>query len=97
MQTDTINLLRECNAGIKMGEDAIKQVLPHVRNNVLCNTHELLKNAPLGDKTHALLIIHCANDKAKTSRSFDLSPTYFKKGLSHKPVKGNQLSPKIGY
>ena len=37
MQTDTIKLLRECNAGIKMGESAIKKVLPHTKNENLKN------------------------------------------------------------
>ena len=65
MQTDTINLLRECNAGIKMGEDAIKQVLPHAKNNDLRHTLEVCKNthASLGDETHALLLAYGANTK----------------------------------
>ncbi len=65
MQTDTINLLRECNAGIKMGESAIKQVLPHARNDELKHTLEVCKNthAALGDETHALLLSHGADTK----------------------------------
>ena len=63
--TDTIKLLRECNAGIKMGEDAIKQVLPHVTNSELKQTLQICKNthASLGDETHALLIKHNAETK----------------------------------
>lgn len=65
MQTDTINLLRECNAGIKMGEDAIKQVLPHVKSEELRHTLEVCKNthASLGDETHSLLLQHRADTK----------------------------------
>lgn len=65
MQTDTINLLRECNAGIKMGEDAIKQVLPHAKNNEMKHILEVCKNthAALGDETHALLLNHGADTK----------------------------------
>ena len=65
MNTDTIKLLRECNAGIKMGEDAIKQVLPHVKNNELRKTLETCKHthAALGDETHAQLLNHGANTK----------------------------------
>ena len=65
MNTDTINLLRECNAGIKMGESAIKQVLPHAKNDELRHTLEVCKNthATLGDETHALLISHGADTK----------------------------------
>lgn len=36
--TDTIKLLRECNAGIKMGEAALRQVIPHVRDKQLKST-----------------------------------------------------------
>ena len=58
METDTIRLLRECNAGIKMGEDAIKQVLPHTRNEELRAALESAKNehAVLGDEAQALLL-----------------------------------------
>ena len=63
--TDTIKLLRECNAGIKMGEDAIKQVLPHVKNNELKHTLTVCKNthAALGDETHDLLLKNRADTK----------------------------------
>ena len=65
MQTDTTKLLRECNAGIKMGEDAIKYVLPHARNAELKYTLQVCKNthATLGDETHALLLRHGADTK----------------------------------
>ena len=65
MQTDTTKLLRECNAGIKMGEDAIKYVLPHARNAELKHTLQVCKNthATLGDETHALLLRHGADTK----------------------------------
>lgn len=65
METDTIKLLRECNAGIKMGEDAIKQVLPHANDEELRRTLEVCKNthASLGDETHSLLIRHNAETK----------------------------------
>ena len=63
--TDTINLLRECNAGIKMGESAIKQLLPHAKNEELRHTLEVCKNthATLGDETHAMLLSHGADTK----------------------------------
>ena len=57
MNSDTINLLMECNAGIKMGESAMKQVLPHARDKELRHILEVTKNthAALGDETHAML------------------------------------------
>ena len=65
METDTIQLLRECNAGIKMGEDAIKQVLPHAHNQKLIHTLEVCKNthAALGDETHSMLLSYNADTK----------------------------------
>ena len=63
--TDTIKLLRECNAGIKMGESAIKQVLPHAKSEELRHTLEVCKNthATLGDETHSMLLSHGADTK----------------------------------
>ena len=57
MNSDTINLLMECNAGIKMGESAIKQLLPHAKDKELRHALEVTKNthAALGDETHAML------------------------------------------
>lgn len=48
-----------------MGEDAIKQLLPHARNNEMKHTLNVCKNthATLGDKTHALLLRHKADTK----------------------------------
>lgn len=58
MNSDTINLLLECNSGIKMGESAIKQVLPHAKDKELRHALEVTKNthAALGDETHAMLL-----------------------------------------
>ena len=57
MNSDTINLLMECNAGIKMGESAMKQVLPHARDKELRHILEVTKNthAALGDETQSML------------------------------------------
>ena len=35
IEQDTIRLLRECDAGVKMGVDSIEQVLPHVKSSDL--------------------------------------------------------------
>lgn len=65
MQSDTVKLLRECNAGIKMGESAIKKVLPHARHEELRDALNVCKNthASLGDETHELLLRHEADTK----------------------------------
>ena len=35
IESDTIKLLRECNAGVRMGTSSIEDVLPHVRSEKL--------------------------------------------------------------
>ena len=58
MNRDTELLLRECNSGIKMGINSIKNVLPYAKGekikNILnaCND----KHATLGDKAHKELL-----------------------------------------
>lgn len=58
MNRDTVNLLKECNAGIKMGQNAIKKVLPKVKSGELRRNLEICKDthAQLGDRTHSLLL-----------------------------------------
>ena len=45
---DTINLLKECDAGCKMGVDAIEQVIDKVENkklyDIIVNDHQKLQN-----------------------------------------------------
>ncbi len=57
IQEDTIKLLRECNAGIKMGVGSIDEVLPKVKGSQLRNSLEKSRSAhtKLGDETHSLL------------------------------------------
>lgn len=58
MNEDTINLLRECNAGIKMGVKSLDDVLEHVRDerlkNLLLRSKDI--HSRLGDKTHEYLL-----------------------------------------
>lgn len=58
MNNDTAKLLRECNAGLKMGENAINRILPKVKSDKMRQTLQICKNthAELGDKTHAMLL-----------------------------------------
>ena len=55
---DTINLLKECNAGIKMGVSSIDEVMPTVKSGELKKILELSRHehGVLGDKTHELLL-----------------------------------------
>ena len=62
-QSDTQKLLRECNAGIKMGISSIDEVMPSVEDDRLRRTLERSRkeHADLGDETHELLL-ECGGD-----------------------------------
>ena len=62
---DTEKLLRECNAGIKMGISSIDEVLPKVRDSKLKGILESSRreHADLGDETHELLIRYDCDTK----------------------------------
>ena len=62
---DTEKLLRECNAGIKMGVDSINHVMPYVKNAELKKVLNACKDkhATLGDETHKSLLNHNVNTK----------------------------------
>lgn len=54
---DTIKLLKECNAGIKMGVSSIDEVMNYVKNQDLknCLSRCKEKHEKLGNETHSLL------------------------------------------
>ena len=58
METNTVKLLRECNAGIKMGMNALNLVISHVKDKELKAALEEARDthAILGDETHKMLI-----------------------------------------
>lgn len=58
MEDDTIKLLRECNAGIKMGVSSLDEVLEHVKDKKLKELLEESKSTheKLGDETHSYLM-----------------------------------------
>lgn len=58
MNDDTIKLLRECNAGIKMGVTSLEDTLDHVKDDHLKRLLSESKDthSRLGDKTHAYLL-----------------------------------------
>lgn len=58
MEDDTIKLLRECNAGIKMGVSSLDEVIEHVKDEKLKSLLEESKSTheKLGDETHSLLL-----------------------------------------
>lgn len=62
---DTVKLLRECNAGIKMGESALERVIPSADSSELKHVLNECKDehATLGDRTHSMLIRHGSDTK----------------------------------
>lgn len=62
---DTVNLLRECNSGIKMGVSSIERVMPYVKNESLKKALNSCKDehAVLGDETHKLILKYNADTK----------------------------------
>lgn len=57
MENDTIRLLRECNAGIKMGVSSLDDVMEHVQSESLRNLLARSKetHTKLGNTTHEYL------------------------------------------
>ena len=62
---DTVKLLKECNAGVKMGVTSISRVMPHVRNSEMKTGLNKCKDehAELGNRTHELLLSYKAETK----------------------------------
>ena len=81
IQEDTVKLLRECNAGIKMGVSSLDEVLPKVQSASLRSSLEKCRQAhgKLGDETHALLARY--GDAGK-------EPSPVAKGMSWMKTKG---------
>ena len=57
IQEDTIKLLRECNAGIKMGVDSIDEILDETTDRMLIKMlrETMDEHRRLGSETHRLL------------------------------------------
>lgn len=82
LNEDTINLLKECNAGCKSGTNSMKQVLPYVENNKLKAIIEEYndKHIKIGDECHKMLNLYNEEEKdPKTSaRAFSWISTEMK-------------------
>ncbi len=80
IEQDTIKLLRECDAGVKMGVDSIDEVLPYVKNDEFerlltdCKKEHEKLSCEIGE------LLHDYHDDGK-------EPNPIAKGMSH--VKTN--------
>lgn len=68
MEDDTIKLLRECNAGIKMGVTSLDEVMDHVKDERLKSLLQESKSthSRLGDETHSYLLKYRDEGKEPT-------------------------------
>ncbi len=69
IQQDTIKLLRECDAGIRMGTASIDQVLPHTKSTAFRQQLTACKDAHLELQTQVQDMLDAFQDRGK-----DLSP-----------------------
>jgi len=78
IENDTIELLKECNAGVKMGVSSIDEVLPDVKNAVLRQKLTVCKkeHEKLGNETKAMLNQY--HDSGKEPNPFAKSMSWIK-------------------
>ena len=90
---DTIKLLNECNAGIKMGVESINEVIDHVKNDDLRNilNKYLEDNKNLGDKTHECL--NQFHDSGKEPNPIAKTMSWFKTNI--KLLQGSDVDEQI--
>ena len=75
IEPDTIKLLRECDAGVKMGISSIDEVLPYVRSRTLRNLLEECKKEHEALKEELLSLLDRYEDDGK-------NPNPIAKGMS---------------
>ena len=90
---DTIKLLNECNAGIKMGVESINEVIDRVKNDDLRNilNKYLEDNKNLGDKTHEYL--NQFHDSGKEPNPIAKTMSWFKTNI--KLLQGSDVDEQI--
>ena len=78
VENDTVQLLKECNAGVKMGVSSIDEVLPDVKNAVLRQKLTVCKDEheKLGNETKSLLNQY--QDSGKEPNPFAKSMSWIK-------------------
>ena len=90
---DTIKLLNECNAGVKMGVESINEVIDRVKNDDLRNilNKYLEDNKNLGDKTHEYL--NQFHDSGKEPSPIAKTMSWFKTNI--KLLQGSDVDEQI--
>lgn len=64
-ENDTVELLKECNSGIKMAVDSIDEVTDNIKNDQMRDilSHSKAEHEKLGNETHALLTSYHQKDE----------------------------------
>ena len=78
IEQDTIKLLRECDAGIKMGIDSIEEVLPYVRSDELLGYLNRCKREHDELKTEVNELLHKYEDEGKNPNPVAKSMSWIK-------------------
>ncbi len=81
VEDDTVKLLRECNAGIKMGTSSIDEVMPAVKSEKLRTLLNACKDrhATLGNETRELL--NAYHDEGKEPNMMAKSMSWLKTNM----------------
>ena len=91
MNLDTINLLKECNAGCKSATNSMEQVLPYVKDEKLKKTIEECneKHIRLGEKCQDLLneVGEEEKDPSPIAKAFSFMSTEMKLLINDKSEK----------
>ena len=75
IEQDTVKLLRECDAGIKMGVSSIDDVLPHTKNKDLRSKLDQCKKEHVQLRKEVDKLLHQYHDEGK-------DPNLIAKGMS---------------
>ena len=85
IESDTIKLLRECDAGIKMGVSAIDDVIDNIKNENLENQLSVCKTEHEKLKEEVNTLLDEYHDKGK-------EPTFMAKSMSKMKTKMKMLT-----
>ncbi|MBR4960151.1 MAG: hypothetical protein IKY52_04565 [Clostridia bacterium] len=81
IEQDTIKLLRECDAGIKMGVESIEDVLDYVRSNHLQQTLNTCKREHDKLKTEVDSLLHKYHDEGKNPNPIAQGMSFMKTNM----------------
>ena len=87
---DTVRLLRECDAGVRMGVDSIDGVLNHVKHRKLKDTLVQNRNEHIALQDEITRRLHLIGDKGKDPNPIALQMSHMKTKM--KMEQTNQVS-----